>query len=359
MTAGVSLQCVLPWKALFMDERDSRISALPCCANWIKRSYGAIDENSSIDGVWNGAGAQEIRRLMIEGRQDELCAPDCPWLASGRFSEDQLRVIPGPPEFEENQRLNNLEISERRTVLASRPMLLRLIPTLRCNLRCRMCLQEHDKDVPLPEWFMGGIRALGPFIYDYQLHGGEVLVAGRLGEWAAPDWLARYPQILLSLVTNATVVPDRAWDILRTARINYITVSINAATRDTYRHMAGADLFDDVIGNVVKLRDLGRSHKERKFVVYISYVIARSNSHEVADFVQLANLLDVPFRLLLVVGDHQGESIYTSPPILSNVLDSVRRAEAFAQEESLPEVVRVRESLEQFIDQAECRKGNP
>ena len=71
----------------------------------------------------------------------------------------------------------------------------------------------------------------------------------------------------------------------------------------------------------------------------------RCNYSETADFVRLANNLDVPFRLLLVTGNRQGESIYTDPPILQKVLDSVIEAEPLAREDSLQEVVRVRDSL--------------
>lgn len=339
------LRCILPWKALFMDERDGCLSALPCCANWINRNYGQIESTTSLADLWNSRGAQDIRRLMAEGRQDELCAPDCPWLVSGRFSEDSINIIPGPTEFIKNQLLNKREIRQRQTLLKSRPMAIRLIPTLRCNIRCRMCHQDHKSDLRLPEAFMADVHKTGSYIYDYQLHGGEVLISQRLHEWANPDWFAENPQMLLSLVTNATKVPKHTWEILQRVRINYITVSINAATRETYLDVTEADLFDDVIHNTTMLRDIGTSHELSRFNVYLSFVIMRSNYHEVPDFVRLANRLEVPFRLLLVVGDRKGESIYTDPPILREVLSTVDEAEHLAPEHSLSEISRVQESL--------------
>ncbi len=356
MTPYQPIACVLPWKSLSMDERDGRLSVLPCCANWINQTYGSIGEESSMEELWNGPGAQHIRRLMAEGRQDEMCQPDCPWLVSGRFTEDALRIVPGPKEFEENQRLNHQEIKERRTKLKSRPMVVRVIPTLRCNIRCRMCHQDHNTNLQLPERFMVDVRAIGPYLYDYQLHGGEVLITRRFGEWADPEWLAENPQLLLSIITNATKLPILTWEILSVARINYITVSVNAANRDTYRYMAEADLFDDVIENVKRLRALSRNHSLRNFDLFVSFVIMRCNYNETADFVRLANDLDVPFRLLLVTGNRRGESIYTDPPILQEVLDSVIAAEPLAREDSIQEVVRVRESLEESIRSANNQK---
>ena len=352
------LRCILPWKALFMDERDGCLSALPCCANWINRNYGQINGNTSLADLWNSRGAQEIRRLMVERRQSELCASDCPWLVSGRFSENSINIIPGPPEFEKNQLLNNVEIRGRQTFLKSKPMAIRVIPALRCNLRCRMCHQDHNTDLRLPETFMADLRKIGPYIYDYQLHGGEVLISRRLHEWANPDWFAENPHMLLSLVTNATKVPKQTWEILQRVRINYITVSINAATGETYRYVTEADLFDNVIRNTTVLRDLGRSHKLSRFNVYLSFVIMRSNYHEVSDFVRLANRLEVPFRLLLVTGDRKGESIYTDPPILREVLAAVDQAEHLAPENSRSEISRVQESLRRKLASQDAERWN-
>ena len=75
----------------------------------------------------------------------------------------------------------------------------------------------------------------------------------------------------------------------------------------------------------------------------------RSNYHEVADFVRLANRLEVPFRLLLVEGNRNGESIYTDPPILSEVLTRIDEAEHLASENLRSEITRVRESLKSKV----------
>jgi hypothetical protein len=339
------LSCVIPWKALFMDERNGRLSALPCCANWINRGFGSIENGKSLFELWNGPDAVEIRRLLAEGKQDELCAVDCPWLFSERFAEDTVGIVPGPPEFEANQRLNNQEIDERRTTLKSFPMAIRVIPTLHCNIRCRMCHQDHGADIRIPEAFMADVRNLGRYIYDYQLHGGEVLIDGRFRRWADPDWFAENPQMLLSLFTNATKIPKQTWNILQCLRVNYITVSINAATRETYKYIAGADLFDDVVQNAKALRELGLAHSLRQFQVFLCFVIMRSNYHELPAFVNVANRLELPFRLLLVEGDRKGESIYTFPPILEDILAVLDEAKRFALEESYPEIDRVHESL--------------
>ena len=345
MKCKYPITCTLPWKALFMDMRYGRLSALPCCATWINRSYGLVEKGVSLIELWNGPGAVEIRRLISEGKQNELCTPDCPWLFSGRFAENTAEIVPGPPEFEANQRLNNKEISERQTVLKSLPMAIRIIPTLQCNIRCRMCFQDHKADIQLPETFMVDMSKLGVYIYDYHLQGGEVLISDKFHQWANPNWFSENPQMLLSMTTNATRIPKQTWETLQCLRINYITVSINAAMHETYRYITGSDLFSDVVRNVVALRELGQAHTLRKFKVFLSFVIMRCNFHELPAFVNLANQLGVPLRLLLIEGDREGESIYTNPPILKDILIILDEAQHLASEESHPELDRVRESI--------------
>jgi len=345
MKQNLPLYCVLPWKAFYMHEHNGALSALPCCARWINRGYGPVEDGMSLLELWNGPGAVEIRRLIAEGRQEELCAADCPWLFFGRFAEGTVGIIPGPQEFEANQRLNNQEIIERRTILKSLPMAIRVIPTLKCNLKCRMCHQDHKTDIRFPETLMTDVRNIGKYIYEYQLHGGEVLISERFCQWADTEWFAENPQMLLSVVTNATKIPERTWKALRCLRINHIMVSINAATSETYRYISGADLFDNVVQNVVVLKKLSKEHALRKFQVFLSFVIMRSNYHELPAFANLANQLDLPFRLQLVEGNQNGESIYTSPPILNDILSILEEARRLASEESHPELDLAQESI--------------
>jgi hypothetical protein len=345
MKQNQHLSCTIPWKALFMDERDGHLSVLPCCTRWINRNYGSTEDGTSLLELWNGPGAMKIRRLIIEGRQDELCAADCPWLFSGRFAEDVVGIIPGPPEFEANQRLNNQEISERKTILKSLPMAIRVIPTRHCNIRCRMCYQDHKAKIQLSETFMTDIRKIGRYIYDYSLQGGEVLISEQFPQWADANWFAENPQMLLSVITNATKIPKQTWDTLQSLRINYITVSINAATSETYRYITGADLFDSVMKNITVLQELARTHSLRKFQIFLSFVIMRSNYHELPAFANLANQLELPFKLLIVEGDRKGESIYTSPSILKDILAILDKIQHIASAESHPEINLARKSL--------------
>jgi hypothetical protein len=342
-----SLHCIMPWKAFFMDERDGVIRTLPCCANWINRIYGILEHDTTVEELWNSKGAQEIRRLIIEGRQGEICSRDCPWLYSGRFTEVNLHVIPGTHAFEENQHLNIEEICARKLILRSRPMLVRVIPTLECNIQCRMCNQKKHK-INISEKFRREIFELGPYLYDLQLHGGEVIISHEFERWTSSELFGKNPDLKLSLITNATTIPKKAQAILEDVRINYITVSINAASRSTYAFITASDLFENVIRNTIFLRDLGLNHRRGEFDVYLSFVIMKSNYHELPDFINLAHNIGVPFRLLLVIGDR--ESIYTDTLLLNDVSFTVESCIKWvADGDSIKELYMIHDALKHHI----------
>lgn len=328
-----------------MDERKGVLRVLPCCANWLTGDFGSIDQTSFFLEIWNSSGAQKIRYLLANGRQNEICSPDCPYLNSGKFSEDELCIFPGPESYRKNQEINNVEIRERRVILESFPMALRVIPTLSCNIRCRMCHQDHSTKLNIPAPFMEELRGLLPYIYDYQLHGGEVLISPLFKKWANPQWYDAYPQLRLSLITNGTYIPSESINVLQKIKVNYITISINSATEETYEYITGFDLFEQVKSNVIMLRNISRNHTVRPFDIYISFVIMRCNYQEIPDFVALANELEVPYRLLLITGNNEGESIYSNPQILHDIVHKIDESFSISEESSIHELNMIKTSL--------------
>lgn len=343
------LACVMPWKAFFMDHFDRDLRVIPCVSDWMSGSFGKLTPESTVEQLWNSQQAQEIRQLLATGQQAQVCSPDCHWLNSGRYGEGNVHMVQGTTAFMENQRINNQEIRERKLVLESRPTLLRLLPTLRCNNRCRMCYQDHNQHVQLPAAFERDVLHLFPYLYDYELQGGEVLIAEDFPKWVNPDLFAVNPQLKFSLITNSTVIPDPAREVLEQIRIRHITISLNAATRSTYQRVSQNDFFDQVLENTVYLRDLGLTHPVARFPIYLSFVIMRSTYHEIPEFVGLANRLQVPFYLVLVVGNRLNESIHTDPETLCHVLEQVNEAEHLTREDSIYEIHRVQMAMKRSL----------
>jgi len=187
-----------------------------------------------------------------------------------------------------NKALNDQEMAEERTVLASKPQRLVFETTNRCNLRCEMCGQSHrdfvGKDL-LPEVF----RKTEPYwdtTHDASLFGwGEPLMNKHLGEYF--DLLApRGPRIFV--LTNAMLLKQDMIDRFVAGGLSYLNFSVDGATADTYNRIRRNAKFETVIANISKVvakrRELGVSHPYLRMV----FVGMRSNIEEFPDFVDLA-----------------------------------------------------------------------
>lgn len=335
----------MPWKALYMDESDGRIVALPCCLSWIREDYGTVG-SARLDELWNGEGAQRIRESLASGRQHEVCDAHCPYWMSGRYGEPALRIVDGPPEFVANQELNLAEIRERRTVLRSRPMLLKVLPTLRCNVRCSMCFQDHDGAADLGEGFWGEIEQQLPYVHEITFQGGEVTLDRGFRRFLDSYGLRANPHVHLGLITNGTILDPALLKALSKVRINYVIVSLNAASRETYLAVAKKDMFYKVVENLRSWIKLGEQHELRKFLVYASFVVMRSNFRELPRFIQLADGWGASIQLLHVIGDREGEDIFVRQDQHLELYGVLDEAAGVARGATRDQVARIRNILD-------------
>lgn len=318
-----TLNCVMPWKALHMDEYNGKVVALPCCMGWIKTSYGDIGSAPLLE-LWNSEEAQRIRRLIATGRQHEICSSNCSYWMSGRYGETALRIVDGPLEFVENQQNNLAEIRQRKSVLRSRPMFLKVLPTLHCNLRCSMCFQCNYNTNSLGEDIWKEIEQLLPYAHEITFQGGEATIDKDFRDFIDSDVLRSHQNINVSLITNGTVLDEKLFEGLRKVKISYIIVSLNAATPETYARITGKDFFNRVVSNLHKLSELARHHPQGKFALYTSFVVMRSNFHELPQFLKIASDLGSEVQLVQVIGNRNGEDIFVRTDqheALRNILD--------------------------------------
>ncbi|MFZ4857819.1 MAG: radical SAM protein [Desulfuromonadaceae bacterium] len=339
------LTCVMPWKALCMDESQGRIVALPCCLSWIRHDYGTVGIGP-LHELWNSDGAQFIRERIATGHQNEVCDRNCPFLISGSYGESALRIVDGSAEFVANQKLNLQEIAERRVVLRSKPMLVKVMPSLQCNLDCTMCFQEHGRDAEMSKQDWQDVEQLLPFVRELTFQGGEATLNPQFRKFLGTLSSQLYPQLRISLITNGTVFDKPLTHMLSRLLLNSVIVSLNAATRVTYAGIAGKDLFARVMENLRGWIDLSRNHPLGRFELFLSFVVMRSNFHELTQFLQLSERLGVPVQLLPVIGDRNGEDLFVRDDKhreLELVLDeagAIASAEAGVQVERIRDILR-------------------
>lgn len=300
---GLPVLCTKPWTSFEVNDHKGVVT--PCC--WSKLHCGNVND-STFEEIWNGPAYRRMRQHMAEGELDLICSEWCPY----RHGEHMDVTYPPPQseEFRVNWELQREEIREGRTVLKSKPTILNVCPSVKCNLDCVMCFQDRNDTAELPERFEETVEAHFPTLQEVWVIGGEPLIAKEcldiIGR-ADPD---KYPDLHVGLITNGTAVSPKAQDLLRSRRLSWVLVSIDAATPETFKKIRRGKL-DKVLDGVRKLKEL-RELQDGKWSLRIGFTVMRSNMHEAIDFANLAHGLGVECQLTPVFGDNP-ENFHDDP----------------------------------------------
>ncbi len=186
--------------------------------------------------------------------------------------------------------------SERRpAVVTELPRALYLETTNRCDSECQTCIRTFRTQEPAADLTLERVRAIVaqfPALDRVVLHGiGEPLLNREIFDIVA-YLKTRVARVLFNSDAISLTAP-RARRLIESGLDEY-RVSMDAATRDTYRRIRGVDQFDRVVDNVRRLtalaRDLGRATPR----VSLWFTAARANLDELPQFVRLAADLGVP-----------------------------------------------------------------
>lgn len=148
-----------------------------------------------------------------------------------------------------------------------------------CNLRCHYCSYagQHDRLTIAPVTLE---RALAHEPIDTCIVGGgePTMVDSRQVTFAS--LMARFPRPHSAyMITNGTLVP---LDIDKVAdRFDFIRLSLDAATPETYIRLKGVDYFRDVVQNIHKYLQAGVAQ------VGVSFVVQKLNLHEIPAVIEL------------------------------------------------------------------------
>lgn len=194
-----------------------------------------------------------------------------------------------------NTLVNEIEYRLGRPILDSFPPEIHLSLTGRCNIECKFCNYAHDQaysdyvDVAL-------IARLDVFRYLHTLRLssglGEPTINPHLSEIV--EYVAdRFPQIAMNFFTNGTALNRRGLIDALVYKTEWINVSLNAATRETWRDLCEKDMFDRLCSNLKELQRAKRARGAVQPVVYGSMVLTSKNVHELPRMPELCRSLGV------------------------------------------------------------------
>ena len=171
------------------------------------------------------------------------------------------------------------------------PTKLQLETTNRCNLRCIECYRTNlNFKADLGDLSFQNFRAIVgqfPYLRGISLFGlGEPLMNHELGDMLA--YLRRErPEVRPYITTNATLLDDARAAMLVGQRVD-LTVSLNAATPETYKRTTGDTRYEisAIIDNLKRFSAVARQ-ADLRFTICM--VIMNENVAEIPAYVHLAH----------------------------------------------------------------------
>ena len=259
-----------------------------------------------------------------------MLEPDHKLLAS---LPEELAALPfGSPEFKDaNERLAQADMDACAEKMSAMPTWVNLTGTTVCNLRCFMCNQALDPNIP--KWFMKdavyqrAVKELYPFAKMVQFSAfGEPLMTPQLD--SKLDDLDK-TNTKLDIVTNATLIKDQKIRDKLLRVLGHVIFSLDGATAKTYNQVRiGAD-FDRVIANIEAFCQsrLDKPEADRPHLGF-NFILMHKTIREASLFVELAHSMgaqQVTFNHLVVFDDSlKHESLQFHKELSNECLQAAR-----------------------------------
>jgi molybdenum cofactor biosynthesis enzyme MoaA len=323
---GEPLICVAPWTTVEIVDPDGL--AHQCCTEWTRGARGGT-RGSSILEVWNGRGYQRARALMAgdEDGRGELCLPICPRLHDGGLGERHFRIQDGSDAFVKNQLLLAEDIALRRTQARGRPLYLALCPSTYCNYDCIMCVYGRTPRRDIDDAVFDELPELWPTLRSLTLLGGEPLANPRVMTLLREFDARRWPDASIDVVTNGSLLTEKALRHLRHCSFGTVVISVNAGDADTYGRVQRGIEFEALLANLRALAEYRRT-SHRWFHVNLSFVLQPASLGSLIPFGELARSFGFGIRLMALNTKECPElDFYDDPQMVARVTAA---AETFA-----------------------------
>ena len=198
--------------------------------------------------------------------------------------------------------------------LAARPGLtLRLDIINKCNLRCVMCAfsEEAVFKRPMRQLTLDEFKALfndvGGHVREVVLScGDEPLTSKYFGD-IVRYLAAEHPRAAIIFCTNATLMRATIRKIIIENGVASLLLSIDAVSKQLFETIRAGARYQQVIGNILALRDLKAKCGTKYPRFTFNYVMMNQNIHEAPLFVRMAKMLGgeaVDFRHMVPSTTH-------------------------------------------------------
>lgn len=275
-----------------------------CCSIWTRKRIGKLD-TQTVDEIWNGIDAQEMRESILDGSFRYCNKQRCT-----RITKDQL-----PNRDDVTDPHLRAVIDGHQTQLDVQPINLALAHDTTCNLACPSCRsgmlvataqQEARFDKILRD------------VFHPMLQTGKdmnLFLSGQGDPWSSHHYrsILRYvadhdlPLGTLAINTNALLMGPKRWEEFQGLE-KYrpsVRVSVDACTPWVYEEVRKPGKFEKLYEN---LQFIAGKHREGIFSFFnINATIQLDNYHELpalVDFAEHLGCVDILFYMIQNTGGH-------------------------------------------------------
>ena len=255
------------------------------------------------------------------------------------------KPVPTPADLQkqlhiEARKVLRENIRGRQTKLDSLPLGVNISFTGRgCNISCSMCAFPSVVDKrAFGDFYRRVSESLRPHLGKFSLiqsAGAEPLMYPEFRELVEEG--KQWPRLQFSIGTNGVLI-DEAWaKSLCHANVSKLSVSLDAATEETYRLIRRKSDWSRVMDG---LRSIRRHRRGERPVILMNFVVLRDNYKEMESFVDLAaevGAQEVIFQTPLRVSDHR--AIVNGERDKLTKLEWTYRAETFRDPQIAAEVL--------------------
>ena len=253
----------------------------PCCPSKFGKIIGNV-KTTPLREVWNSPAAQDVRESILDGSYRYCNASACEYLRDANARGVALSPLP----------LVGWARAKGLVEPTASPNVINFGFDRSCNLECDYCRAELFKPDAAAK---ATIAAIDRNIFADTLAGtARIILLGEGDPFASPvyrdklrhyDW-SRHPALKIKIQTNGLLLTPEMWDsIARShAAIDWISVSVDAATPATYRLNRGAD-FAQLLRNldfIANLRALGAIER-----LFVNFLVQANNFREMPAFARL------------------------------------------------------------------------
>lgn len=285
MTDHSRLFCSKPFTWFEVSRGREEGDVYLCCPSWLERSVGNLTRQS-VQEVWNGPAAQEVRESILDGSFRFCSRERCP----------SLQTVTGPVQrVEDVTDREMLEIlGAAQTVMSRGPREINCSYDRSCNLSCPSCRTAIIVDNAGKDRILGiqeklRMEALPDAELLYITGSGDPFGSPFFRHWLQSMRRAEMPRLqTIRLHSNALLWTAQMWATIDhevRALIREAEISIDAATSNTYASNRRGGSFDTLLRNLEFIAAL-RAGGPLVSLTF-SMVVQENNFREMPAFVAL------------------------------------------------------------------------